>query len=76
MALFNELKKQKTLVSCVACVFLLLLIVTCLCSFNKKFCVENMELINDDLLLEKFESQINKLKDVNQKMKAVDEVIE
>ena len=35
-----------------------------------------MELINDDLLLEKFESQINKLKDVNQKMKAVDEVIE
>ena len=35
-----------------------------------------MELINDDLLLEKFESQINKLKDVNQKMNAVDKVIE
>lgn len=75
MALFNEVKKQKTLVSCVACVFLLLLIVTCLCSFNKKFCIENMELINDDLLIQKFEGQINKLKLINKKMNAVDKVL-
>jgi len=34
-----------------------------------------MELINDDLLIQKFEGQINKLKLINKKMNAVDKVL-
>lgn len=68
--------KNKLLLNCGTMFLFLFIIFTSLYYVYKNQSVENLQFIDDSKLREKFDQQINKLENINHKLKKVSEIIE
>ncbi len=68
--------KNKLLLNCGTMFLFLFIIFTSLYYIYKNQSIENLQFIDDSKLREKFDQQINKLENINHKLKKVSEIIE
>ena len=68
--------KNKLLLNCGIMFLFLFIIFTSLYYVYKNQSIENLQFIDDSKLREKFDQQINKLENINHKLKKVSEIIE
>tara|TARA_B100001093_G_C26499445_1_gene872642 strand:+ start:266 stop:475 length:210 start_codon:yes stop_codon:yes gene_type:complete len=68
--------KNKLLLNCGTMFLFLFIIFTSLYYVYKNQSIENLQFIDDSKLREKFDQQINKLENINHKLKKVSEIIE